>query len=81
MPFVGLISAIPAPGTATVTYSGEYSWGGAPLTPGAVYYLDAIAGAITTVIPVGPAGTVSLRIGYAKSTTILVLTPGEPIVL
>jgi hypothetical protein len=85
-PFVGLIVAIPAPGTAVVSYSGEFPWGalgGPPLTPGAPYWLGT-AGGITTVAPDNPPdplGTVVLRVGYAKSTTILVLTPGEPVEL
>jgi len=86
LPFVGLISSIPAPNTARVTYAGEFPWGalgGPPLTPGAVYYLGA-AGALTTTPPASPpdpSGTVLLRVGYAKSVTVLVLSPGEPVVL
>ncbi|MDZ4754400.1 MAG: hypothetical protein SGJ11_07870, partial [Phycisphaerae bacterium] len=69
-----------------VTYAGEFPWGalgGPPLTPGAVYYLGA-AGALTTTPPASPpdpSGTVLLRVGYAKSVTVLVLSPGEPVVL
>lgn len=78
-PFAGLVYATPSPTTATIAYYGEFPWGGAPLTPGATYYLGT-AGSITTSPPVA-VGEVVQRIGYAKSATILVLTPGDPIVL
>jgi hypothetical protein len=81
-PFAGLIIALPTLITAVVTYSGEFPWGalgGPALTPGADYYLGT-AGGITTVAPVA-VGTVVVRIGYAKSTTVLVLAPGEPVEL
>jgi len=80
-PFVGFIFAIPAPGTATVVYYGEYPWGGAPLTPGASYFLGVAPGSITTVAPSGPVNSVSLRVGYAKSTTVLMIAPSDPIIL
>lgn len=79
-PFVGLIYAIPAPGTATVAYQGEFPWTGPALTPGATYYLDSVAGGITSTPP-SSVGSVVLRIGFAKSATTLVLNPGDPIVL
>lgn len=39
-------------------------------TPGAVYYLDTTAGAITTTVPTGSADVV-LEVGYAKNATDL----------
>jgi hypothetical protein len=78
-PFLGLVFATPTVGTATIAYYGEFPWSGAPLTPGAKYYLG-IGGAITTTPPSTP-GNVSLRIGFAKSATILMIFPGEPILL
>lgn len=83
IPIVGIITAVLGL-TATVAYYGEVPWN-LPLpalTPGMTYYLDtAVPGGLTTVLPVGPSLTVSLRVGYAKNATTLVLAPNTPVVL
>lgn len=74
---LGVVTAKPTPGTATVLYAGEASVF-AGLTPGATYYLGA-AGAITTVAPVA-SGTVVRRVGVARNATTLVVGLGEPVI-
>lgn len=80
LPFLGMVYATPTVGTATVAYFGEFPWSGAPLTPGATYFLDSVSGGISTTPP-SSSGAIVQRIGFAKSTTILFLAPGEPILL
>lgn len=77
-PFVGIVTAIPAPGTLTVAYYGEIAAVG--LVPGARYFLSA-AGTAVTPAPAPVVGQVSLCIGYAKSATVFVLSPGDPVFL
>lgn len=79
-PFLGFVYATPTVGTATIAYFGEYPWSGPALTPGGKYYLDSVSGGITLTPPSTP-GSVVLRVGFAKSATVLFLAPGEPVLL
>ena len=78
LPFVGIITAIPAPGTVTVAYYGELPAVG--LIAGARYFLD-LAGAMVTPAPAPVVGQVALYVGYAKSATVFVLAPNNPVFL
>jgi hypothetical protein len=80
LPLVGMISAIPVAGTVTVIYYGEVFWAPGTLTPGARYFLNT-SGTMVTPAPAPVVGEVSIYLGYAKSPTIFVLTPGAPVFL
>ena len=71
-PCVGFAVAVGA--SVTVQYAGEVTLPSPVLVAGAEYYLAASAGQITTTAPTG-ANRVLQKIGYAKSSTVLVLNP------
>lgn len=67
------------PGPATVYLTGTIT-GLSTLTPGARYYLDTTAGAVTDT-PLTGSGNVSQYIGTAISTTEIAFDPDEPITI
>lgn len=70
MPVIGFISAKASAILATIQTDGPLS-GFVGLTPGALYYASpSVAGAITTVAPIG-AGEILQRVGIAITTTTL----------
>lgn len=73
---VGIVIAKPAATTATLRYFGEVS-GFVGLTPGALYYLDTTAGAISLTAPTNP-GEVVVNVGQALSGTVLLLDIDRP---
>lgn len=75
MPAIGVV--IQTTGASCVlARSGEVD-GFVGLTPGATYFVSTVAGQITTTPPSG-SGNVVQRVGYAKTTTILMVQLGEP---
>ncbi len=74
-----VLAAVTLGNNATVYFDGTNNQLSA-LTPGAVYYLSATAGGITTTPPSG-SGNVVQRVGRALSATELTFEPGEPITL
>ncbi len=78
-PAIGVIIAKPTPVTATLSYFGETAvFGG--LTVGADYFLDTVAGGITTTAPSTP-GEVVQRVGVAINATTLLFDPEQPTVV
>jgi len=73
-PVIGFVSALPAPGTATVRYAGQLG-GFAGLTPGVVYYLNAAPAPTGSIVspPVDAPGYFVQRVGIAASATVLTL--------
>lgn len=71
-------SSFSSSATATVYLPGDVITGLTSLTPGARYYLDTTAGAITDTAPIG-SGNVSQCVGIALSTTTLAFNPEPPI--
>lgn len=70
-PLVGFVVTKPTTTTATVLYYGELD-GFVGLTPGSTYYLSATPGQVTDVAP-SASGNIIQRVGFARSTTKLVL--------
>jgi len=70
-PLIGVVTAKPTPTTCTVTNYGEANVF-VGLAVGATYYLGVAPGTITTTAPSVP-GNIVQRIGFAKSTTTLVV--------
>jgi hypothetical protein len=69
--------------TATLVYQGEVT-GFVGLTVGAPYYLDTAGNITATALdPIAQAGTgkVFQKIGFAKSTTVLIFDPNPPTIL
>jgi hypothetical protein len=71
-PAIGIVTAVPLPGTAVVAFVGEV--GVAGLVPGTIYWLGS-AGGLVTPGPVATPGTVVQILGIAKDPGTLVLDP------
>lgn len=81
-PAMGMVSNVSGT-TATLVYQGEVT-GFAGLTTGAAYYLGTSGNITTTALdPIAEAGTgkVLQKIGYAKSTTVMIFDPNLPTIL
>jgi hypothetical protein len=70
-PLIGIVTAKPTATTCVVTNYGEANVF-VGLVVGATYYLGTVPGTITTAAPSTP-GNIVQRIGFAKSTTTLVV--------
>jgi hypothetical protein len=76
MPAIGLCISKPTATTCIIARSGEVD-GFAGLTPDSLYYVsDTLAGGITATAPSG-SGNVVQKVGYAKSSSILVVELGK----
>jgi hypothetical protein len=73
-------AAIANPGTGTMLAPGTKLTGFVGLTPGAVYYLDTVAGGIIDTPPAG-AGNLVQEVGVAVSATELLFNPKQGITL
>jgi hypothetical protein len=73
-------AAIANPGSGTMIAPGTRLAGLSGLTPGATYYLDTIAGAITDTPPAA-AGNFVQEVGVAVSATELLFNPKQGITL
>lgn len=71
MPVVGIVTSKPTPTTALVARNGELT-GFAGLVPDQPYFAGILPGTIT-LSPPGASGQVVQKVGYAKSTTTLVI--------
>lgn len=76
MPAIGVVIQKPTGTDCVIARSGEVD-GYAGLTVGATYFVDTTSGQLTTTPPTG-ANRVVQRVGYAKTTTILMVQLGEP---
>jgi len=74
MPVIGIVASKPTPITCIIRYHDEQA-GFVGLAPGATYYAsDVTPGAISLAAPVSPPpGHVIQRVGFARSTTTLVV--------
>jgi hypothetical protein len=70
-PAIGFVVAKPTATRAIVKHYGEIG-GFSGLTPGATYFLDTVAGAISAVAPL-LLGNIVQRIGFARNATTIVL--------
>lgn len=70
-PAVGVVVFMASPTSCLLVYKGEMD-GFVGLVPTATYYLDIVAGKITTTPP-SAVGNVLQRIGWARNTTTLVV--------
>lgn len=71
-----LLSSVTTGNSATVYGPSNKNTQLSGLTKGAIYYLDTVAGGITTTAP-SATGNLVQRVGKAESTTALVFSPGE----
>jgi hypothetical protein len=71
VPALGVVNSKPSATTCILTYWGELT-GFVGLTPNTVYYLDVVAGGITTIAPTLP-GEIVQRLGVARNSTTLIV--------
>jgi len=67
-----VVDAVASGDTGTMRTDGQIELAG-PLTPGAIYYASATAGAVTSTAP-----TFARQVGQAQSTTLLAIAVNPP---